>query len=209
MTDTITMLNPQTPNEEYLLNHPEILEGMEWGKPRLGHPEGQVKHHVRDVLQNVETFYGDTPFRWDLRMIALVHDSFKYKVDRTRNRTGENHHGMIARRFCERITDEFPIQPVFSSLTLDIIEMHDEAYASWRKWCRWGKQKAAEERLRRLLDRLDVHGPIGRRFYAAFYRCDNSMEAKDQENFRWFCKKVGIEHWVIGCESTDKEEEAQ
>jgi hypothetical protein len=37
-----------------------------------------------------------------LRIIAIIHDTFKYKVDRSKPKEGENHHGMLARRFAEK-----------------------------------------------------------------------------------------------------------
>ena len=69
-------------------------EGMEWGRPRRGHPEGTIKAHIGAVLHNVEKFYGESPMRADLRVIALVHDSFKAEVDESKPRTGENHHAV-------------------------------------------------------------------------------------------------------------------
>ena len=58
-----------------------------------------------------------------MRLIALTHDSFKHLVDRSKPRVGENHHGMIARRFTERYSDDHEV--------LEIIELHDEAFNAW------------------------------------------------------------------------------
>ena len=44
------MLKPETELEVRLLENPLFQEGLNWGKPRFGHPEGKVGLHVRDVL---------------------------------------------------------------------------------------------------------------------------------------------------------------
>ena len=113
------ILKPETELEEKILSAPELIEGLLWGEPRRGHPEGKVIYHVRDVLKNVEKYNGGWKNRQDLRIIALVHDSFKYQVDNLKPKINENDHAVIARRFTEKyLSDEN---------TLQIIEMHDEA----------------------------------------------------------------------------------
>lgn len=92
----------ETPIEQAICDDPQFQRGIIYGKPRRGHPEGTVGSHIGEVLSNVQRFYGDSPMRPKLRLIAIVHDSFKEFVDRSKPKDGENHHGMIARRFAER-----------------------------------------------------------------------------------------------------------
>jgi HD domain len=167
-------IEPETELEERIVNDPDWVAGAAWGDPRPGHPEGAVEAHVVEVLANVDQVAVDVGDRQRLRLIALIHDTFKYQVDPDRPRTGVNHHAMIARRFAERYVDDEEI--------LEVIELHDEAYNAWAKGDRSGKWDAAEARARRLLDRLG--DTIG--LYDQFYRADNETGSKDQAPRRWF-----------------------
>lgn len=168
------MFDLETDLERRIAADPAWREGAEWGRARPGHPEGTIKAHVASVLQNVDEFYGESPFRARLRLIALVHDTFKFQVDRSQPRTGENHHAMRARRFAERYTSDEPV--------LDVIEMHDEAYNAWQNGNRDGKWEKARRRAAALIARLGETLPL----YLAFYRCDNSTEGKEWGCFEWF-----------------------
>jgi hypothetical protein len=143
--------------EHLISEHPDWREGVEYGSSRRGHPEGAVKFHIADVLLNVDRFFVDSPDRGTLRLISLVHDTFKYRVDTDQPRFGENHHAMIARRFAESfISDTF---------VLDVIELHN-----------------ASRRALALLDRLGSNLAL----YLAFYRCDNATAGKEQNCYEWF-----------------------
>lgn len=165
-------IKPETPLEQQLLSSPEFLEGLWYGKPRKGHPEGQVVFHVEEVLANVDK-YASPETREKLRFIALVHDTFKYKVDHSKARHGENHHAMIARRFAEGFISDASV--------LDIIELHDEAYNAWMMGIR-GNWKQAEERAQKLITRLGDSVPL----YLLFYHCDNKTGNKSGECITWF-----------------------
>jgi hypothetical protein len=158
---------------------PTWRDGAEWGEPRPGHPEGAVKHHIAEVLSNVDRYSTDPEQRRRLRLIALTHDTFKHLVDMQRDRTGENHHGMIARRFTERFVDD-------DAALLDAIELHDEAYNAYSKGARDGRWDKAEERAQRLVDRLGSEVPT----YLAFFRCDNETGSKSQDSVAWFADFV-------------------
>jgi hypothetical protein len=148
--------------------------GAAWGWPRPGHPEGDVASHVRAVLDNLERMPLAADARRKLRLVALVHDTFKREVEPARPRTGDNHHGVIARRFAEAFTDDADV--------LELIEVHDEAYNAWTVGHRrhdWGR---AEARARRLIDRLGGRLDL----FLQFYRADNATGDKAPEPLRWF-----------------------
>lgn len=167
-------IRPESDLETRITDDPAWAEGAAWGTPRPGHPEGTVRAHIVEVLANVDDVALDPLDRQRLRLITLLHDTFKYRVDRTRPRAGENHHAMLARRFAERYVEDEEI--------LEVIELHDEAYNAWARGHRHGRWDAAEARARRLVDRL---GPsLG--LYARFYRADNRTGSKDQAPLRWF-----------------------
>jgi hypothetical protein len=99
------ILKPESILESILLKDPALVEGLMYGKSRPGHPEGKVIFHVREVLDNVDN-YSSGSVRRDLRVISFIHDSFKYKVNRSIPRTGDNHHAVIARKFAEKYFDD-------------------------------------------------------------------------------------------------------
>jgi hypothetical protein len=172
---TPVAFTPEIDLERAICSDPSWEEGVEWGEPRPGHPEGAVKHHVVEVLANVDKYSTYPQQRARLRVIALTHDTFKHLVDFSKPRTGGNHHGMIARRFTERyVTDDPGL--------LVIVELHDEAYNSYSKGARDGTWPKAEARAQRLIDRL------GRDLddYVVFFRCDNETGSKSQESLVWF-----------------------
>jgi hypothetical protein len=172
------IIKPETELEKRIVSEAEFIEGAKYGKPRPGHPEGQVVYHIREVLDNVEK-YSNAENRAELRLIALIHDTFKYKVDNTKPKSGENHHAMIARRFAEKF-------PTISNAVLEIIELHDEAYNAWQQGGRKGKWWHAEDRAKRLIKRLGDNIDL----YLVFYQCDNETGDKDQDNCNWFTDLV-------------------
>ena len=152
----------------------EFVEGCNYGKPRSGHPEGKVIFHIYEVLKNVEK-YSNSLNRNDLRTISFVHDTFKYQVDKTKPKVGENHHGYFARKFLDRFVSDLGI--------LEVTELHDEGYNSWCDIKRRGVE-AANTRAINLADRLSESNSIG--LYLKFYRCDNETGDKERDNFIWF-----------------------
>lgn len=173
-------LNPENGIEEAICADPDFVEGCNYGKPRSGHPEGKVLYHIMEVLENVEKFYGDDPDREDLRLIALVHDTFKHKVDHTKPKTGANHHGTIARVFAQKFINDHGI--------LMVIEKHDEAYNAWQKGGRHGDWYKAERRANQLIQGLMLEGMTD--LYVKFYKCDNRTGNKEQDNYDWFLSLI-------------------
>jgi len=178
--DIQTILRPETELEGRIISDDRFRVGCGYGKPRPGHPEGKVVFHIREVLENIDK-YSLPNNRTDLRLVGLIHDTFKYKVDRKIPKTGENHHGMIARRFAEEF---FNISRV-----LETIELHDEAYNSWKKGNRKSNWEGAEERAKRSVQRLSTDID----FYLTFYRCDSETGDKSQESYNWFENLVETE----------------
>jgi len=167
------IIKPETELENRIINDKDFIEGVMWGKPRNGHPEGQVIYHIGNVLKNVDK-YSTSKNRDVLRLIAIIHDSFKYKVDIKKPKSGENHHAMIARRFAEKYIQDKEI--------LEIIELHDEAYNSWCKGYRDNNWHKAETRAVQLINRLGNSINL----YLKFYRCDNEAGGKDGADYVWF-----------------------
>jgi len=174
------LVKPENGIETAIVNHADFIEGCSYGKPRSGHPEGKVVYHVKEVLDNIDKFYGDDPDRTNLRFIALVHDTFKHKVDRNKPKVGANHHGTIARVFAQQFTQDHTL--------LSIIERHDEAYNAWSQGGRKGNWYKAEERANKLIQGLLIEGGLG--LYIKFYKCDNLTGDKEQDNYDWFISLI-------------------
>lgn len=176
--------------EHAVINDPEWQEGIDFGRPREGHPEGKVIFHIADVLENIDDLYShfsETEFL-QLRLTALIHDTFKHKVNYNLPKTGENHHARIARKYAEKlITDE---------TVLKLIEFHDHAYHAWGRGAWYQDWNAAEERLNQLLEILGNDLQL----YYYFYWCDNNIPGKDQSPLRWFEEKVGerVKRFKVG-----------
>jgi hypothetical protein len=164
----------ETDLERRIAADPAWQEGASWGIPRAGHLEGPIKYHIADVLANLDQQHLDKEEHRALRLVALVHDTFKYQVDETRPRIGTNHHGYLARKFAERYIDDPAL--------LDIIELHDEAYNSWRLGAYKGRWQHAIEWVDHLLERLGPSLP----WYVHFFYADSHTESKNQEPVIWF-----------------------
>jgi hypothetical protein len=164
----------ETHAERLIASDPDWQAGLAWGVPRPGHPEGQIVWHIREVLDNVEQFFGESPERGRLRLIAMVHDTFKHQVDRTVPRTATNTHEYLARRFTERFVGDMGV--------LEVVELHDRAFKIHRNMQRTGDAAEGRQRARELIARLGEH--LG--LYLMFYLCDNKTGDKTMEHYEWF-----------------------
>lgn len=174
------LLRPETALEKLLINTPEFHYGLLWGEPRFGHPEGKVAYHIREVFDNIDLIPGISRFdRGRLRLIALLHDTFKFAEDRSRPRDWSKHHGIIARQFFEHFTDD--------QLMLDIIETHDDAYYAWlgtrhEQFMLENSHKSIDYLLSRIGPNLQL--------YYLFFKCDTQTGDKTQAPLVWFENNV-------------------
>ena len=175
-------LQPETDLEWQLILHPEFQNGLLWGVPRYGHPEGEIYKHIREVLDNIDRLSIDPITRERLRIITFLHDTFKHQEDKFRPRDWSKHHAVLARQFAEQFIDD--------SVVLEIIELHDEAYYCWRMKHLYQQQDAGTHRLRKLLARIDDQLQL----YYLFFKCDTSTGDKNPAPLIWFEQTIpGIE----------------
>lgn len=173
-------IQPESELEKSIIQDEDWLKGAVWGDPRPGHPEGKVLYHIQDVLFNVEQTNVKTRLRRDLRLITIIHDTFKHKEEKRRPRLDWNkHHAVYARKFAEKFIAE--------SYLLDIIEFHDEAYYAWCDLYRKGKKQEGTARLKRVFDRI---GEEHKQLFYLFFKCDTSTGDKTQAPIKWFEKFV-------------------
>ena len=175
-------IKPETDLEAHVLTQPEVVEGMRWGLPRFGHPEGAVWRHVVEVLANVDRLPGlPQRDRRDLRLVTLVHDTFKYAEDKSEPRDWTRHHGVLAREFLDRYTRDERV--------LLLTEWHDEAYYCWRLHALARRSNRSRQRLDRLIGRF---GPE-LDFYYRFFVCDTRTGDKTLAPLRWFRTETGVD----------------
>lgn len=162
---------PETAIERRLARHALLLDGWAWGKPRRGHPEGSVGAHVDDLLRTIDDWGETGQRRAELRFLALLHDSLKFKVSAGRPKSGANHHAARARELAETLTDDERL--------LSVIQEHDRPYEIWRKLRRSGNldEDAFSEMLARIPD-LDL--------FRRFVELDGSTAGKNPEPVEWF-----------------------
>lgn len=177
--EMLKLLQPETDLERRLILQPAMLEGLQWGEPRYGHPEGKVVYHIVDIFENIRRLSPalNAETYQQMRLIALLHDSFKYTESKTFPRDWTQHHGILARQFAENFIDDICV--------LDVIELHDEAYYCWRLAVLDDEIDQSNARFRWLIKRC---GYCFQLFYT-FFRCDTATGDKTQAPVKWFEKK--------------------
>ena len=165
------LLQPETSLEKEILKVKNFRQGLFWGKPRYGHPEGKVIFHIREILDNIERLKVDLTTRSKLRLITFAHDTFKYQEEKPDR---HKHHSVLARNFMEQYTSDKGV--------LDVIELHDEAYYCWRHLHVYHQTDLGNERLQQLLDRVQSHLQL----YYLFFKCDTRTGDKNQAPLQWF-----------------------
>lgn len=168
-------------NLEYeILKDDSVIEGLLWGRPRNGHPEGEIIYHVNDVLKNIDNNYKNDSDYEKLRIIAILHDTFKYKVNRSISRNGSNHHANIASEFAKRYISDNKV--------LNTILLHDEVYNIWQTIFKRNSIKRGKERFDKFM-----YNVIDIDLFIKFYKCDTNTGNKKSQDFEWFLKEINYE----------------
>ena len=177
--DILDLLQPETDLERCILLHPTISEGLQWGEPRYGHPEGKVAYHIADIFENIRRLSPpiNAKVYRQMRLITLLHDTFKYQESKQFPRDWSQHHGVLARKFAEEFIDDKAV--------LDVVELHDEAYYCWRLAVLDDEIDQANARFKCLQKRC---GYCFQLFYM-FFRCDTATGDKTHAPVKWLEKK--------------------
>ncbi|MCP4134432.1 MAG: HD domain-containing protein [bacterium] len=162
-------IHPETGLEREICEDEDIIEGMMWGEPRSGHPEGEVGWHVRDVLENIDRWYGDDPDRERLRLAALVHDTFKCEA-----KLNGQDHARVAAGFLEKYSTD--------KVLLTLVALHDEPYRAFRN----RHSALAQARLGKIKKRMGPDISL----LVKFYRCDSLVKGKKTEPYGWFTEII-------------------
>ena len=167
------ILQPETSLERLILKYTPFRRGLLWGVPRYGHPEGEVYKHVKEVLANIDCLEVTDKEREWLRIVALVHDTFKFQEDKREPRNWHRHHAVLARRFLEEFVDDEAL--------LNIVQNHDEVYYIWRDMVLFKQPERGAQRMERLIDRLQGYNQL---FYL-FFKCDTQTGDKNPAPIKW------------------------
>ncbi len=175
------LLHPQYELEFKLIEKKEFVEGLFWGKPRFGHPEGAIINHIHDVLNNIHKIpnLSDKELQ-QLRLIAYIHDTFKHKEAAYRKLLGRKYeysHAVLAYNFAKEI--------IIDQQVLDIILWHDEAYFCWQKE-KFNLLEESNTQWNKLMENIKDCLNL----YIHFFRCDTQTGGKMQEPLIWFEKKI-------------------
>ena len=167
-------IHPENSLEKRIVNDKDWQNGAFWGEPRPGHPEGKIIYHIHEVLANVDKATSNPTLRRQLRLVTILHDTFKHLEEQERPRTDwSKHHAIYALNFAQKyITDQ---------AVLDVIELHDEAFYAWRAYM-YGHEDTANQKLKALKKRL---GKDLQLFYL-FFKCDTQTGDKYQMPVQWF-----------------------
>ncbi|WP_246050293.1 hypothetical protein [Neolewinella litorea] len=171
-------MQPETALEARFLESEEFREGLVWGLPRYGHPEGTIWRHIIEVNQNIDALPVDPDTRRKLRIVCWVHDTFKHVEDRGNPRDWSKHHSVYARQFLSRYVDD--------PLLLNVVELHDEAYYCWRLAHLFGQYAESERRMDHLREQVGDYWQL----YYLFFKCDTCTGDKNPAPLIWFEEHV-------------------
>lgn len=181
------LIKAETDLERRIIADKDWREGVLWGEPRRGHPEGNVVFHIKDVLDNVDKVDCDSNTRERLRLVTLIHDTFKIKEDRSLPRKIERHHAVYANKFARKYIDD--------ELVLDLILLHDNAYYAWLAH-QFADKVVSDKILKPVLERFPDNDF---QLYYLFFKCDTLTGDKVLEPMDWFEetfeKKISKVYW--------------
>ncbi len=174
------LLQLETEIERQLLDFPEIIQGMNWGIPRFGHPEGKVVYHVLEIFNNLDSIRPPLSVqdRQTLRIVTLLHDAFKYVEDKTDPRDWSKHHSALAADFAQNVFSD--------SVIVDILRRHDDAYYCWKLFALQNQPEQAFKRLDWLMDKVGYCLQL----YYTFFVCDTDTGDKTQAPVKWFEQNI-------------------
>jgi hypothetical protein len=155
---------PENDLERRLSEDPDLQRGWAWGSPRKGHPEGAVGRHVAAMLDAIAP---DDPLRQDLRLLTLLHDTFKVDAREGLPYSPDTDHAQMARRFAEHHG--------CSKRIADTLALHDAPYWVWHR--RGGDVE--------LLERVLSLAP-DRELLTRFVELDASTLGKNPAFVEWF-----------------------
>lgn len=161
-----------------IISDPHYQQNVEYGEPRLGHPEGKVKYHIAELEENLENLAArgiSEQQYWKLKFLIHVHDTFKADAIPDSTILSPNSHASLAREFASEFVDDADL--------LNMIQFHDENFALWKQFAATGSYDAQRfESLLRTIQDWDL--------FLMFTIIDGSTKGKDPTKIGWFINEV-------------------
>jgi len=174
--------HPLTDTLNKIMSDARYVEGIKYGVPRKGHPEGSVGKHIADLLANLDKMWeggwlsGDE--FWKLTILIHVHDIMKYAAKPDSAINDPQSHASLAAKFLSEFSDDKDL--------INMVQAHDENLALWQRFKLKGSYP--EERLKeRVLDKIkDIE------LLLLFQIIDSSTPGKTDMKVmpRWFVDEV-------------------
>ena len=163
---------------EKIINDPRYQKNIEYGEPRSGHPEGQVKYHIVELEANLERLashgISEQQF-WKLNFLIHVHDTFKAEAIPDEPIISPNSHASLAKKFASEFVGDADL--------LNMIQFHDVNFALWKQFAATGAYD--EHRFASLLKTIQDWD-----LFLMFLIIDGSTAGKDPDKTRWFINEV-------------------
>ena len=163
---------------EKIINDPRYQNNIEYGEPRSGHPEGQVKYHIVELEANLARLasHGITEEQyWKLKFLIHVHDTFKAGAIPDEPIISSNSHASLAKKFAAEFVRDADL--------LNMIQFHDENFALWKQFAATGAYD--QQRFENLLDTIQDWD-----LFLMFLIIDGGTVGKAPNKTRWFIREV-------------------
>jgi hypothetical protein len=163
---------------EKIKKDPRYLKNIEYGEPRHGHPEGQVKFHIAILETNLEILRNkgiSLDDYWKLKFLIHVHDSFKAEAQDNTSTLHPYNHATLAKEYASEFTNDTDL--------LDIIQYHDENYELWKEYSQTNQYST--DRFQNLLKAIKNWD-----LFLMFIIIDGCTKGKDYSKLGWFINEV-------------------
>jgi hypothetical protein len=153
------------------------LANLDWGKPRVGHPEGTVRAHIAELEGNLERLRAKLSEEeyWKLKILVHTHDTFKAEAKPGVAITHPESHASLARAFLASHCDDPDL--------LAMVQFHDEPFALYRQYERRGEfDRGRFESLMSAITDLEL--------FLAFVIIDGCTAGKSREPLAWFFRQL-------------------
>ncbi len=156
-----------------ILQDPDYLANIQWGKPRDGHTEGTIKAHIDELLGNLQALKPKLKPGEEEKLLLLIHthDTFKAKCNPGVPIEHPDSHASLGRAFLARFCDDKDL--------LAMAQFHDESFALYRQFNSKGSfNQARAQKLIATIQDWDL--------FTLFLIIDGSTEAKSRDHLLWF-----------------------
>lgn len=126
---------------QQIVSDPRYTRNVAYGKPRPGHPEGNVAAHISELEKNLATLAPHlkslcesdaehTKLLAELKLLIHTHDTFKAESEKRVPIAHERSHASLARKFLEEFVSDQRL--------LAVAQQHDVPFSLYRQHERFG-----------------------------------------------------------------------